>query len=306
MSSQIDTIKDEMLTEFEQRGALDLAAWITRYPELRDELLDFAFWVWGSDPSSPVQAGTFADRGDVTARALGRVRSFLVEEQQRAARERLLKDQLAKARQVVSSHRDRGKASVPFRRAAILSWVFDVLRGQAPQISRYRTHKTVYFLERAFDLKLFTGYKKKAAGPYDPGLRYKDAEPIAASQGWLRADGAQLVAGESAGGARRYARNYIRVEATALALIQYVSELSDNQLETWTTVDAACCELLQRRHVPTVSAIRHLLTENANWRDKLRKAHFEPQPIGEAMYHLCSLGFLPDAVCANLPGHVDT
>ena len=88
-------------------------------------------------------------------------------------------------------------------------------------------------------LGLFGEHQPKRLGPYDHTARYKDAKPMASTQQWLRISGSVLKPGKSAEKVHAYAPRYQCEESLARQLLDILAPLSEQELETWTTVDAA-------------------------------------------------------------------
>lgn len=107
-----------------------------------------------------------------------------------------------------------------FRQAVVLAWVVHKLHSPGYPVSRFRVQKMLYLIEAATETGLFTEFRKQAAGPYDPGLRYKGPEDIAVRQrGWLVAHGeTHFEPGPHIGEALHYAPRYLDTELAELVL----------------------------------------------------------------------------------------
>ncbi len=294
MKHDVEELKQEMLAEYERQGQVDIQSWLARFPNLPEDLLDYAFWLEGSPPLE-VRVETpqaWTDEGEVAESALRsgllRLAEGVEEEERRLAR------LLAQARRTVARRRGGGKARPPFRRAAVQTWVFDQLRGSHERVSRYVTYKTVYLVERALNLELFTSYQKMKAGPYDPQLRYRDAEPIALKQGWIAVAGLDLVAGKNIKEVHKYAPSYLGGVQGAREFIQFLAQVPPWDLETWTTVDTTARELIGREQPVTPEGVRAVLAASPEWKQKLKKQNFSTTRIAAAIEHLSRLGLLPE------------
>jgi hypothetical protein len=292
MSQNIEQIGHAMLAEWVLKGSVSLEEWLARFPDSRDAVLQLALLIEapGSIALEGVNLEWQDDRG-----VAGRARERLVAKCRELAfqeHERELAASLPGARTAAARARSKGRAKAPFRRASILTWVLDQVRGESDQASRYVTHKTVYLLEHALELRLFTGFKKMAAGPYDPSLRYKDAEPIAERNGWLRRENENLVATRSSRAAHRYAVRYLGDPELARRFVLLVARLEPWELDTLATVHSAACELYNKRSEVDELGVERLLSDSAEWKQKLMKRHFARERISAALDHLRRLGLL--------------
>ena len=59
MDSPVDKVKASLLAEYERVGRVDIAAWVGRYPEYRDEIIDFWMWAKGTPREADMKVGPF-------------------------------------------------------------------------------------------------------------------------------------------------------------------------------------------------------------------------------------------------------
>src|SRR5690606_26249010 len=131
--------------------------------------------------------------------------------------------------------------------------------------------------------------RRKRFGPYDHTARYKDAEPIAEKQEWLRVSGAVIHPGKCIGNVEKYARRYVRREELARRLLQILGGLSGAELETWGTVHSAAQALEHAGEEVTAASIRALLARTPEWNSKLARSNFSDAAIQSALIHLARL-----------------
>ena len=294
MSSDIEHIKLQMVEQYELGGQMDVAEWARRHPEHRDEILDFWTWLRGTPRLAEIEAapppqigdnvGEDAFRQATMAVALGRQ---WLEEPVDDAEEIRLGIELERCRRQPYQH--AGTAPIAFRRAAVYAWVVCAWQRQRPRVSRLATQKATYLLERALSLGLFREHQPKRLGPYDHTARYRDAEPIASKQQWLRINGSVLEPGRSAAKVHTYAPRYLRQEALARRLLDALAALSEQELEAWATVDAATCSLLEQGLTVTVRSIREELAATPEWKSKLARQNFSDTEIERTLTHLVRL-----------------
>jgi hypothetical protein len=185
-------------------------------------------------------------------------------------------------------------APEPFRQAAALAWVVHKLHSPGYPVSRFRVQKILYLIEAITETGLFTEFRKQAAGPYDPSLRYKGPEDIAVRQrGWLvQPDDSHFEPGPNIEEALRYASRYIDTELAELVLEEFHT-FKDGTLERWTTVHLAAVELLRQGQPVTPETIAAYIESIPEWQPKLSRDEFTSGRIADALHGLCRIGLLP-------------
>lgn len=296
MISNIEQIELRMLAEYEREGTLDIAEWTTRYPDLRDEILEYWVWLRGTPHLTDIEAGPAPEVKDgageeamkqaTIAVALGRV--WLQEPvDEKEIEEKAIGTELQRLRG--ERFEQQGKAPRAFRRAAVYAWVVFVWQAKGRRVSRLAAQKATYFLEQGLDLQLFTEHRRKQFGPYDYTARYKDAEPIAEKQAWLQISGTILHPGENIASVVKHARWYVRQQGLAERLLHVLATLSESELETWATVHAAAQALQRSEKELTAESIRAFLASMPEWRNKLSRSNFVNAEIQRALIHLARL-----------------
>ncbi|GBD36078.1 hypothetical protein HRbin36_01198 [bacterium HR36] len=185
-------------------------------------------------------------------------------------------------------------ASVAFQQAAVLAWVVHKLHAPGYPVSRFRVQKMLYLIEAVTDTGLFTEFRKQAAGPYDPGLRYKGPEDIAVRQrDWLVARGdTHFEPGPNIEEALGYAPRYIDIELAERVLEEFRT-FKDETLERWTTVHLAAVELQRRGEPATPEAVLAYIRSVPEWQEKLLREEFALNRIADALEGLRKTGLLP-------------
>jgi type I restriction enzyme S subunit len=185
-------------------------------------------------------------------------------------------------------------APEPFRQAAVLAWVVHKLHSPGYPVSRFRVQKMLYLIEAITETGLFTEFRKQAAGPYDPGLRYKGPEDIAVRQrGWLVPRGdSHFEPGPNIEEALRYASRYIDTELAELVLEEFRT-FKDGTLERWTTVHLAAVELQRQGQPVTPETVGAYIESVPEWQPKLSRDEFTLDRIADALQGLEKLGFIP-------------
>jgi type I restriction enzyme S subunit len=185
-------------------------------------------------------------------------------------------------------------ASVVFQQAAVLAWVVHKLHSPGYPVSRFRVQKMLYLIEAITGTGLFTEFRKQAAGPYDPSLRYKGPEDIAVRQrGWLvQPDDSHFEPGPNIEEALRYASRYIDTELAELVLEEFHT-FKDGTLERWTTVHLAAVELQRQGQPVTPETVVAYIESIPEWQAKLSREEFTPDRIAQTLDGLVKLDFLP-------------
>lgn len=184
-------------------------------------------------------------------------------------------------------------ASSPFQQAAVLAWVVHKLYSPGYPVSRFRVQKMLYLMEAATETRLFTEFRKQAAGPYDPGLRYKGPEDIAVRQkGWLTTpDDTHFEPGPNIAEAMRYAQRYLDKVLAELVIEEFRAS-RDETLERWTTVHLAAVEIQRQGRPVTAESVFACIDSVPEWRPKLSRQEFSLDRITDALKGLRRLGLL--------------
>jgi hypothetical protein len=300
MDSSIDEAKAELLAEYERLGTIDVGVWVTRYPQYRDEIIDFWMWVLGTPRGVELKSGPFpAEDSDVAEKAL-RDACLAVNLGPQwlepaadpsivAVRDMALALEALRGK----PQSGRGKAPVAFRKAVVWTWVVSIFQGQRPKVTRLAVQKATYLLECAMNLGVFTEHGRKPLGPYDYKARYRDAEPIAIKKGWLKVRGTMQSAADNLADLKRFIGRYLRSEGLAERLVKYLVRFSDDELEVLATVHWSARELVEAGRAVTVAAIIELLESTREWQLKPQRPAFSGDHIGTALQQLRELRLAP-------------
>lgn len=300
MSNELDQIRWKLLGEYEREGTVDIAAWVSRHPEYRNELLDYWIWVRGTTRLADIEASPAPPHDDIAETALRRAIDALalgsgwledaVPDPVDSSELETLGQGLAVIRE--RPRQTRGSASKSFRRSAVYAWIAISLHEERPRVTRLATQKVAYLLERGLAPGLFRDHKRMPLGPYDSSAKYRDAEPIAKKREWLSIHGARLRPGRDPSEVFKYAPRYVRDADLARTLIRVLGQFSDDELETLATVDWVARSLAEADREVTPNAIREALARDPEWQPKLRKAHFTVSAIQHALQRLARLRLL--------------
>ena len=295
MADTADRIKFELLSEYDRTGNVDIARWVTRYPDYREEIIDFWLWARGTKPSGAEKVGPFdATDADITEESLrnamlavnfGRQWLSAAVDAEEPDIERLG----AEMESVRQKPQRVSKAPLPFKKAVVYTWVVLRLQQNRPSVSRLAVQKATYLLEWGLHLGIFVEHTRKPLGPYDSKARYKDAEPIAIKKGWLKVTGTTLRAVMNVPEVARSAARYVKSVELASQFLEFLSEYSDAQLETFATVHWAIRNIPGAHQNLSARVIERELASTPEWRDKLLRANFSADRLQEAVGFLQKL-----------------
>jgi len=295
-NGELARAKLALLDLYERGVSVNIAEWVGRHPQHRDELLDYWMWLSSTTRLTDTQRIAVAPGERIAEETLQRAcmsvslgYQWLEPSADHGDIEETLGYELERLRNLPETK--TGRAPKPFRRAAVYAWIVSNVTKE--QVSRLTVQKTAFLLERAMNLGLFTEHRRKRFGPYDHTARYKDAEPIASKKDWLRVQDTSLAPGDSAGEARKYAVRYLKSEKLAKQLLDILVRLSDSQLETWATVEWIAGRLAHTATAPTAEDVRAALKSMPEWSDKLGRANFTTWHIEEALSALKLLRLVP-------------
>jgi len=289
MAPEIDRVKFDLLSAYKRTGAIDIASWVERFPQFREELLDF--WVW-IDHSEP-------ERSEQPRLPIQRLRSVAENSLQRACLAVALGPEwlapfVTEGEQVsigdeAATLRAKpapsvGKAPRPFKRAVVSAWVVRELHSIRERVSRLALQKTTYLLEGALALGLFDDHTQQPLGPYDYTSRYKDAEPIARTKGWIRIAGSEFGIGENVSEVDRFAPKYLRSVSLARTLTRMLGGLTDGELECLATVHWLINH--SASELTTAASIQVILRQDPKWSPKLLRTNFDEAHITAALVRL--------------------
>jgi type I restriction enzyme S subunit len=130
------------------------------------------------------------------------------------------------------------------------------------------------------------GYKKFAAGPYNPNLKFRTARPIALGKNYIRECVGKykgFVTGENAKEAIGYFSQWYGDEPLKwLEQFRFLPKRKD-ELELLTTTDKAIVELQDSRNPITLFSVKELIKKSPAWKDKLKRSIFSDANIIRAI-----------------------
>jgi len=130
------------------------------------------------------------------------------------------------------------------------------------------------------------GYKKFAAGPYNPSLKYQTARPIALKKNYVReyiGNYKGLVISTNAQEALEYFLQWYGDEPLKwLEQFRFIPKRKD-ELELLTTTDKAMVELRSEGKPVALQSVKELIKKSPAWKDKLKRPIFSDGNITRAI-----------------------
>ncbi len=163
-------------------------------------------------------------------------------------------------------------------------------------IGNFRLQKAVYFARRQMgENALDKDYLRKAAGPYNPKMRYSGGIKIATDKNWIKRATGKYGEGNALGDSALEMDEWIeRYQfAAAAAWVRDRFKYKSNDLwETLATIDYAILALDHSGTQPTPAAILSYIESDYEWQPKVKKLSLNESSIQNVMVELETL-FLP-------------
>lgn len=150
-----------------------------------------------------------------------------------------------------------------------------------------KVQKLLYLLRRKQEADV-SGFKKKAAGPYNEQVRYNGGESIAVKEGYVVRKsskmGSTFSKGKSIETALQYAGSMQEdIEWLHQKFKYYNTNKETNNLEVLATVDMAVREIEMAGKAVTLDAVKNVIRSNKEWAPKLKKVFFTDAAIEQAI-----------------------
>jgi type I restriction enzyme S subunit len=161
-------------------------------------------------------------------------------------------------------------------------------------LARVRRTKMMYLLHRHVEHQT-TGFLKKAAGPYNPQTRYGGPEKIALKNHYVRAHNNGTYEGFVPADKISQAEEYFEkwYGSSVMEWMEQFRHKRTDELELLATIDMACEDLRREGKATSLSAVKHVLQSNTEWKAKLDKPVFSDQKI-DAAIEICQRIFPPE------------
>jgi len=182
----------------------------------------------------------------------------------------------------------------PFKEAVLVGAIVKAFHEDSGQpIGNFRLQKAVYFARRQMgESALDKDYLRKAAGPYNPKMRYSGGIKIATDKKWIRRATGKYGEGnalcDTAAEMDEWIERYQFAPAAAWVRDRFKYK-SNDLWETLATVDYAMLALDHAGTSPTPTAILSYIETDYEWRPKIEKLRLTEASIQNVIVELESL-----------------
>ena len=182
----------------------------------------------------------------------------------------------------------------PFKEAVLVGAIVKAFHDDSGQpIGNFRLQKAVYFARRQMgESALDKDYLRKAAGPYNPKMRYSGGIKIAMDKKWIRRATGKYGEGnalcDTAAEMDEWIERYQFAPAAAWVRDRFKYK-SNDLWETLATVDYAMLALDHAGTSPTPTAILSYIETDDEWRPKIEKLRLTEASIQNVIVELESL-----------------
>ncbi len=174
--------------------------------------------------------------------------------------------------------------------AAIVNTFFET--GGEP-IGNFRLQKAVYFARRKMGEHVGEmAYLKKAAGPYNPAMKYSGGIAIAKRKSWLREARGRFGFGHVPGAEVTDAAEWIETYGygePARWVADHFRYKKNDEWETLATVDYAVEHLRSLDIDPDAEQILQYIASDTEWHPKIEKLGLTEMSVGTAMLEVAAL-----------------
>ncbi|MEP2725843.1 restriction endonuclease subunit S [Roseibium sp.] len=182
----------------------------------------------------------------------------------------------------------------PFKEAVLVAAIIKALHEEGGQpLGNFRLQKAVYFARRFLGETALEGeYLRKAAGPYNPTMRYSGGMKVALDKNWITPASGKYGPGHSPGAAIGEAQSWIDKYDLAQAAAWVCDKFKFKQNDIWellATIDYAMLALSHQGTNPTSQAVLSYIDQDPEWHPKIAKLGLTEPAIQNAMVEMESL-----------------
>ena len=174
--------------------------------------------------------------------------------------------------------------------AVVISVLVSRFGTEQYPMGRKRCTKLAYLMHRHVE-HVAEGFRKKAAGPYNPDVKYRGPEGIAQKNGYIRqhrnGSFAGFVAAGNIGKADAYFMEWYGQEV--LEWLEQFRYKKNDDLELLATVDMAAEELKQKGSFVALESVKALIAAHPEWKAKLSREIFSDSNILRAIRDVSAL-----------------
>lgn len=183
-------------------------------------------------------------------------------------------------------------SSEQFREAILVAGIVRDWGSQQYPLGNFRLQKATYLVHRKAEHDT-SAYRRQAAGPYNPDIKYKGGISIAKKNGYVQEytndKGVKgLIPGSKIDTINEYLPRYDFSPALLWVLREFKFK-TNNQLELLTTVDDAAQEISSEGKPADADAIISVIKGEPIWAKKLEKSFFSKPNVEAALMELARL-----------------
>jgi restriction endonuclease S subunit len=177
-----------------------------------------------------------------------------------------------------------------FNEAVLVAMLVKQFGSEQYPLGRKRCTKLGYLLHRHIE-RVTQGYLKKAAGPYNPAVKYKGPETIAQKNGYIRPHTSGKFSGFVAAGRIAEAEGYFDkwYGREVLAWLEQFRHQTNDDLELLATVDMAIVDVKRVHAEANVAAVKSIILDHPEWETKLEREIFSDANIARAISRVTEL-----------------
>jgi type I restriction enzyme S subunit len=188
----------------------------------------------------------------------------------------------------ISTAKNKGKPhNWQINEAVVISILASRFGSERYPLGRKRCTKLTYLMHRHVE-HIAEGYLKKAAGPYNPDVKYRGPEGIAQKNGYIRQHKSGnffgFVAADNIAEAQNYFMEWYGQEV--LDWLEQFRTKTNDELELLTTVDMSVVELEKSGFAANLEGVKTVITAHPEWEAKLERQIFSDFNIRRA---ICSV-----------------
>jgi type I restriction enzyme S subunit len=171
-----------------------------------------------------------------------------------------------------------------FDDAVMMAGIVNAFYSDKYVLGRKKVQKLMYLLRR-YQNASTSGFKEKAAGPYDEHLRYT-IEPLAIRNKYIvtksSQKGTSFFKGDKIAQAVGYINKWDEVQNIQWLRNHFLTKTVDD-LELITTVDRAMCALIKTKTAISMVTIKQYIHDSEEWKAKLKREIFSDFNIARAI-----------------------
>ncbi len=186
--------------------------------------------------------------------------------------------------------KSRSSNGEKFREAVLVGAIVQAFFDKSSEpLGNFRLQKAVYFARRHMgdDLEIQQEYLRKAAGPYNPAMKYSGGIKIAKNKGYIREAKGRFgfghISGHNIADLMEWSEKYGDFKAAAKWVLGKFQFMKNTEWELLATVDYAVRHLKAEGIQPTADKVMMYIAADDEWRAKIKKLELTETKVAKAM-----------------------